>query len=244
MTSNHTRRIIAIFGPSRNVDSKVLARAEELGRAVAEGRQILLTGGTGPASSPVKNRAILGAGDSPWVGVDRKTSPGPECREVLPNGFVITSDLDHKRNYLEAYMCDAAIGLEGGKGTLSEITSALSLQRPVAFVGDGWKQQIDLDADCAQAVERLVEAALWRFRTSGGSDALDPVLTEEALRRGLANLPLYGYFDTRATARTVVDWIKSVLPERASLPGNFPAVKGHDTVKATYREWLADHGRA
>jgi hypothetical protein len=122
MTVKRIKRIIAVFGGSKDAD--VLACAEELGRTIAEENQILLTGGTRPARDAVKNSAICGAGSSPWVGVDR-ASPGNTDWSTAPEpgfGFLVRSDLDHKRNYLEACMCDAAIGLQGGIGTESRRT--------------------------------------------------------------------------------------------------------------------------
>ena len=91
---------------------------KEIGKAIAQRGHILLTGGTGPEDS-VKNIAIHGAGKLPWNGVDRqkKVIHGNIVNENELDGFVIDSDLGHKRNYLEAHMCDAAIGLEGGDRT-------------------------------------------------------------------------------------------------------------------------------
>ena len=238
MSGTRTRRIIAVFGGDTAED--VRTRAEEFGRSIAERRQILLTGGTESAPTPVKNRAILGAHPSPWVGVDRKKSGGASSKEREPRAFLICSDLDHKRNYLEAYMCDAAIGLKGGDGTVSELTCALWLKRPVAFVGDYWRGSFDLDASRSQALDRLVEATVRRFGSSQGSDALDETLTEKAIRDGLASLPDYRYFDSQTTARAVVDWIMSVLPDDKKLQGAFPPVRGHEAVATAYREWLAE----
>jgi len=239
MTGKRTKRIIAVFGGSKNAD--VLALAEEFGRIIAEEKQILLTGGTGPAKDSVKNSAILGVGSSPWVGIDRKTSVGAEWSKEPERGFLIRSDLDHKRNYLEACLCDAAIGLKGDKGTLSEVTCSLSLQRPVAFVGDHWKGVCDLDADRSRARNLLVDATLKRFDESRGSNALDLLLTLEVIRGGLDGLLRYKYFDSRTTAIVVVGWIKSVLPDAEGFAGHFPSVKGHETVAAPYEEWLTEH---
>ena len=139
-----TKRIIAVFGGAgATKDDRALA--EELGRAITEAGHVLLTGGTYQPEMPIeempiKDRAIRGAGASPWIGVDRtKKLRAAEFKRMGGCGAVLTSDLAQMRNYLEAVMCDGAIALRGKTGTRSEVTSALSLQRPVALVGPAWK---------------------------------------------------------------------------------------------------------
>jgi hypothetical protein len=238
MSGTRTRRIIAVFGGSE--DEAVLEKAEELGRAIAEWKQILLTGGTGPALKPVKNRAIRGAHPRPWIGVDRKKSGQVFRSSEQPVGFSICSDLDHYRNYLEAHMCDAAIGLDGGDGTKSELTCALALKRPVAFVGDDWTPDYDLDNNPRVAINRLVDATFRRFAESDGSTALKDTVTEKWVRMGLGEPPPYMYFESQASAADVVDWIKRVLPDGVELQGSFPTVRGHEGVAEEYRIWLAE----
>src|SRR5262245_18631791 len=114
-----TKAIIAVFGSGETAS---LPLAEEIGFIIAKRKQILLTGGREPGEKPVKKRAIKGLlrADSswPWIGVDRgASSPAPLS---FGSGFVIDTDLGHRRNYLEACLCDAAIGLKGGDGTSSE----------------------------------------------------------------------------------------------------------------------------
>jgi predicted Rossmann-fold nucleotide-binding protein len=119
VTGKRTRRIIAVFGGSGTKHPEALPAAEDLGRSIAERQQILLTGGVKQEEDSVKGRAIKGAGSSPWVGVERKQSVGDELPDEPEQHFCIVSDLDHMRNYLEAHMCDAAIGLAGDEGTVS-----------------------------------------------------------------------------------------------------------------------------
>jgi predicted Rossmann-fold nucleotide-binding protein len=242
VTSKRTRRIIAVFGGSK-AEEDILALAENLGRAIAEEKQILLTGGTGPDRDSVKNRAICGVGSSPWVGVDRKKQAPAEWSRKSERGFVVTSDLDHKRNYLEALMCDAAIVLEGEQGTRSEVTSSLSLQRPVAFVGDHWKDVcVGLDADRSRTLDSLLDVTLARFAESlGDNHALDSRLTREELRDGLSGELRYKCFGSEARATDIVRWIESVLPDGEEFPGTFP-VEVHEAVATPYEEWLIVHG--
>ena len=58
-----TKRIIAVFGGSTSTD--VLASAQKLGHVIAEEGQILLTGGTGPATDFVSvKKSDTGKGGS------------------------------------------------------------------------------------------------------------------------------------------------------------------------------------
>jgi predicted Rossmann-fold nucleotide-binding protein len=248
MNATRTKRIIAVFGGDGKDDESVLPQAEALGHAIAKKQQILLTGGTQEATEPVKNRAILGARRppwiGPWIGVDRRESGGAFSTR-RGSGFLICSDLDHMRNYLEAHICDAAIGLRGGNGTISEITSALSLHRPVAFVGSHWKEDFNLDKNRSKAQEDLVAASFKRLNKSRGSDALKEHVTPENILAGLDELPpsAYAYFDSRATARVIIDWIMDVLLDEEGFRGSFPTFltsTGHDAVEKKYRRWLAE----
>ena len=236
MSDKRTKRIIAVFGGSK--EESVLSLAGTLGRAIAQEQQILLTGGTGPKSDSVKNCAISGADPSPWVGVDRKATRGAFYSNDPQHSFLICSDLDHKRNYLEALMCDAAIGLEGEHGTISEVTSALLLQRPVALVGDYWSKW-DLDRCRAQALDSLATITAGKFDTPRGDNhELDTYLNAEAIRSRLTGPLCYKYFSSGDTAASVVGWIKSVLPTGENLLGSFPSIDSHKTVRDAYNIWL------
>src|SRR4051794_2177249 len=201
-----TPPVIAVFGGTDN--TRVEAFARKLGQAMAARNQILLTGGTGPAPGSVKGSAIQGAVDrsSPWVGVERRPGQAEARPQPDTRGLVIFVDLGHKRNYLEACMCDAAIGLKGEKGTQSEVASALSLHRPVAFVGNDWMRFGDLDADRAATLRSMAKAADDRFKTEAPSP-LDGRIARipDGLKRVQATD--YRYFDSRATAEDVLDWI-------------------------------------
>lgn len=241
MSGERSKRIIAVFGGSKERD--VLSLAEMLGSALARAGQVLLSGGREPGKDAVKTCAISGAGASPWVGVDRKDSPGVVHSRVGERGFRVVSDLGHKRNYLEACMCDAAIALRGEEGTLSEVTSALALQRPLAFVGDHWKDVCDLDGDRGQVLTTMVDTTLRKLASGRPSAALDPQLERQIFRPRLERLPSYMFFEASVSAEDVVAWLMSTLPEAQGLPGNFPAVEGHEAAREAYEEWLREHGR-
>lgn len=240
MDGPRTRPVIALFGSSGGNSKQTLQRAESLGRAVSAYDAILLTGGTGPAEEPVKNRAIRGAltlDSGCWVGVDRTRGSlaegGAEGR-----GYAIKSTLNHQRNYLEAWLADAAIALKGGEGTMSEITACLLEKRPVALVGGGWRNVFDLDDDRPKALATLTTAAVKTFKNRG-AHALEGHLIEEAtITEGLLNMGAYAYFESNEPAETILNWLTSKLRLGGPLPGSFPDIPGHDRVKAGYLTWL------
>lgn len=232
MDAGRTRAIIGIFG---STEPEAIALARELGAEVAGRGHIVLTGGTGPGDRAVKESAITGAGTSPWIGVDPSDPIG-----TLPkgSGFVIGTGLRDKRNYLEAQMCDAAIGLKGGPGTVSEVTFALSLGRPTALVRDGWATAKCLDGTTGELlIDTMVELSFGRVGTEpAGIPAFDELLNEAAIREGLTRPGQHRYFP-EATAAAVTDWIVQALSS-SGMRGSFPPIEGYENVAAAYRHWL------
>ena len=237
MTDKRAKAIIAVFGGE---DRDAVATAKKLGAEIARRGQILLTGGSAPGTKYVKDSAIDGVGSSPWVGVERK--PKKVAASESGSGLVIYTDLDNKRNYLEACLCDAAIGLKGGDGTISEVTFALALQRPVVLVGDHWKAEGSLDGSTRQAVlASMVQHAFTRVRrTLTGRPDFDALLNEVAIRGGLEQLPPFTYVSSSNPPEDAIDWILKVLASRHKA-GGFPALAGYRDVAQTYRDWLATH---
>lgn len=234
------RPIIAIFGSSGRNSKQTLQRAESLGRAVSARDAILLTGGTGPADEPVKNRAIRGAltlDSGCWVGVDRARGSLAEGG-AQGRGYAIKSTLNHQRNYLEACLADGAIALKGGDGTMSEITACLIEKRPVALVGEDWRDVFDLDDDRHEALATLTTAAVKTFKDMGAHALGGHPVEEAAISEGLLNIGTYAYFESNEPAETILKWLLSKLPQDGPLPGSFPDIPGHDRVKAGYLTWL------
>ena len=233
------RPVIAVFGGS-HPSTRVKAFARKLGRAIGD-RGIVLTGGTGPDPDSVKGRAIQGAVDRscPWVGVAPRAGQADACPH-LDNGLVIYVDLGHKRNYLEACICDAAIGLKGDKGTPSELASALSLHRPVAFVGSHWRRGFDLDADRKGALNSMANAADDRFKTENPSP-LDGRIARIPAGLNHVQAADYEYFDSRATAEDVLDWITRAVFLKGH-QGKFPSVNEFRGIATKYRTWLRGQG--
>jgi uncharacterized protein (TIGR00725 family) len=242
MDKSRAKAIIAVFGGDND---KAVDCAKRLGAAIADRKQILLTGGKGPGSHSVKESAIKGAGSSPWIGVHRPGSipKQADCYEK-DSGFVIVSDLDHKRNYLEAALCDAAIGLTGEKGTYSEIVFALSLHRLVALIGKNWMEKWPVNLE--KRPEEAVSTAMERVGTvANDRPLLRKLLNEETILLGLKSLPAdrFRYFGSEddVNPENVVGWILRAVEFHNGLvhAGRLPSIEGYEHVKTPYDKWLA-----
>src|SRR5689334_14318716 len=122
--------IVAVFGSTgdRPVAGRIGARLRHAGA-------IVLTGGTGPDDSAVKGAAIRGAGGTAgaWIGVARSPQAAPPTPPDA-SYVVVTPGWSHKRNFVEACLCDAAIALRGTtQGTASEVLFSYFLGRPVVL---------------------------------------------------------------------------------------------------------------
>ncbi len=151
--------VIAVFG-GNDVDDHRRAAARAFGARTNRSGAVLLTGGAGQDPRTVKDAAILAAIESAgvgspaeWIGVQRRRDPAPPV-VVGPRSIVVTPGFDHRRNLVGACLCDAAIAIDGGGGTASEVVFALFLRRPVVIVG------ADPGADLAGAVRALRDRAV------------------------------------------------------------------------------------
>lgn len=242
MTNSRNKAIIAVFGGR---DLGAVQFAQPLGAAIARREQILLTGGKQCGHTSVKESAICGAGSSPWIGVDRQKDT-PVTGSENGVGFVIASDLDHKRNYLEAALCDSAIGLAGEEGTYSEVVFALSLHCPVALVGSSWKKKWPVNTD--ETLDSAATAAMNRVgKVADDRPKLQKLLNHEAILRGLQSLQpnYFRYFgsDGEAKPEEVVEWILTQLKQSSSvgLTGSLPSIEGYEDFRESYERWLAKY---
>ena len=165
--------VIAVFG-GNDVDDHRRAVARAFGAEVNRSGAVLLTGGVGKDPSTVKDAAILaaieaaGAGSpAQWIGVQRRREPAPPV-VTGPRSIVVTPGWDHRRNVVGACLCDAAIAIEGGSGTASEVLFALFLRRPVVVAG------ADPGGDPADTVralrDRAVQVIPWPRRPTAAVD--------------------------------------------------------------------------
>ncbi|TNE85676.1 MAG: hypothetical protein EP330_24810 [Deltaproteobacteria bacterium] len=136
------RATIAVCGDaSLNDDDPRLALAEALGTALVDAGYRIVCGGRGGVMRAVARgaRASAHATGGDVIGILPGIDPGQA------NAFVdiaIPTGLGHLRNGLIA-QADAAIGIGGRAGTLSELALAWALGRPVlALRGPGWSGRL------------------------------------------------------------------------------------------------------
>jgi uncharacterized protein (TIGR00725 family) len=109
------------------------ARADEVGRLLAERGATVVTGGLGEVMAAA-SRGAKGAGGT-TIGI----LPG-ESRDRA-NAWVdhvVVTGIGHARNLAVVASGDAVIAIGGSYGTLAEIGFALTLGRPVVVLEPGW----------------------------------------------------------------------------------------------------------
>jgi uncharacterized protein (TIGR00725 family) len=148
---------VAVIGSSQ-ATAEEAHDAEAIGRALAEGGAIVVTGGRGGVMAAACKGAAAAAGLT--VGI----LPGRDRGDA--NEFVavaIPTGLGELRNGLVARAADAVVAVGGAYGTLSEI--ALALQGQVPVVGlrtwaiDGVQPAQSPEEAAARALELAVERA-------------------------------------------------------------------------------------
>ncbi len=127
------------------------ARAEEVGRLVAEAGATLVCGGLDEVMAAAARGAKAGGGVT--VGI----LPGESRADANPwVDHVVVTGTGHARNLAVAASGDAVIAVGGGYGTLAEIAYARILGRPVVVLGPGWdlgREGIELASTPVEAVE-------------------------------------------------------------------------------------------
>ncbi len=108
------------------------ARAEEVGRLLAEGGCTLVCGGLGEVMAAAARGAKSAGGTT--IGILPGTSRD-EANEWIDH--VVVTGLGHARNAVVAASGDAVIAVGGSYGTLTEIGFAKILGRPVVIVEPG-----------------------------------------------------------------------------------------------------------
>ena len=244
--------IIAVFGS--NVEWTLHA-AFGIGRELARRDCVVLTGADRvTAPKTVKERTIDGVEEErqagphvgAWVGVARDAGSSKPNRAADGHSIVIHPGFNHKRNYLEARMCDGAIALEGGPGTRSEVAFALATGKPVVLVTDlVWPDELPRNEPASAAeLKRLVEGALSHVGAgqASGNEALDALLNAADLVKAVSGGPVV-YRRLSATTRpaeivsTMLDIIGPVPPD--GFTGAIPDLGWSDGTKGEFDVWLA-----
>jgi len=244
-----TRPVIGVFGssdPTKPGTAKP-ETAEEIGYQLAMRGRIVLTGGDGSVGDAVRDRAIMGARcarraryDAAWVGVARTRDPG--ATEHTESHIILRPGYEHKRNYVEAHLCDAAIALPGSKGTPSEVAFCLVLGRPLVLVGPVWEAEYGpLEGDCAAALTRFQKVTMDQMKIKERKSPLDEdikgacsKLTEHLALPALRYRPL----PDETGVGGIIDCVLE-LADQAGLSGSIPKSLESTTMAEDYRDWLA-----
>ena len=128
------------------------ARAEEVGRLLAERGCAVITGGLGEVMAAAARGAKSAGGTT--IGILPGESRA-EANEWIDHAVV--TGIGHARNLAVAASGDAVIAVGGSWGTLAEIAFAMRLGRRVVVLAPGW----DVDGlDRAATPAEAVDAAL------------------------------------------------------------------------------------
>ncbi|MUW14763.1 TIGR00725 family protein [Halorubrum sp. CBA1125] len=143
---------VSVIGGS-SVDPETAAVAEALGERLADRGHAVVCGGLGGVMEAVCRGARDAGGET--IGIlptDRRADANPHVSVPIATG------MGHARNALVVMNGDAAIAVNGGPGTLSEIGLALAHGRPVAGLDTH-------DVDGVEAVASPAAAVAYVERT-------------------------------------------------------------------------------
>ncbi|WP_435073363.1 TIGR00725 family protein [Halorubrum sp. HHNYT27] len=143
---------VSVIGGS-SVSPETAAVAEELGERLANRGHTVVCGGLGGVMEAVCRGARDAGGET--IGIlptDRRADANPHVTVPIATG------MGHARNALVALNGDAAIGINGAHGTLSEIGMALAHGRPVAGLDTHDVAGVEAVATPKAAVEYVEEA--------------------------------------------------------------------------------------
>ena len=130
------------------------ARAEEVGRLLAERGCKVVTGGLGEVMAAAMRGAKAAGGTT--IGILPGTSRS-DANEWVDHA--VATGLGHMRNFAVAASGDAVIAVGGSWGTLAEIGFARRLGRPVVVLEPGWQVEgegVDRAATPTEAVELVL----------------------------------------------------------------------------------------
>ncbi len=148
MAGTATAVQISVIGSGAEAE----ARAEEVGRLLAERGAVVVTGGRGEVMAAASRGAKEGGGTTIGI-LPGETRAG--ANEWLD--YVVLTGIGHARNLAVVASGDAVIAVGGRWGTLAEIGFARVLGRPVVVLDPGWDVSgdgIEHASSPAEAVER------------------------------------------------------------------------------------------
>lgn len=122
-------KMIGVIGAG-SCDNEIYEVARKVGIGIAKTGATLVCGGLGGVMEGACRGAHEAGGQT--VGI----LPGHNRADANPYVSIpIVTDLGHARNILVVRTSDLLIAISGGYGTLSEISIALKLRRPVIGLG-------------------------------------------------------------------------------------------------------------
>ena len=141
---------IAVFG-GRKISANIYQKAYKLGGLFAKEGYLVYCGG---------GKGVMEAGSK---GVSES---GGTCVGILKglmldemNDFIkvpVATDMGISRNALLAYNCDVAVAISGKYGTLSEISYALQLEKPIIGL-HSWKMNEFRNVDNPNEVIKFIK---------------------------------------------------------------------------------------
>lgn len=230
--------IVAVFGSDKN---PTLKPAKGLGKAIARAGGVLLTGGgREPKEGSVKERAMKGAREAGQEGRGRIGVLGKEERKNVwwqADGIEFSMSLGygHRRNYVNAVLCDVAVAFDGGDGTTSEVAFALATTRPVILVGPEWASVYPL-VRAEAAYNAFVTSS--KTRVDGvGTAPVDRLITKAY---GELSLPPRGKVEHVPLDRPPADiaTLAMDLARHDGLRGEFPDLPDRADIADAYHSWL------
>lgn len=245
-----TTPVVAVFGGGSDVATETQTAAESIGCELARRGWVLLTGtdGTGGDSEAVKDKAFAGAGRAvahgalgARLGVERTDDPKPPSERG--SSMILRPGFGHRRNYIEAHLCDAAIALPGTDGTISEVAFCLALGRPVVLVGGTWEKRYPLsERHRTRTLDKFRRCTRKQMRRGAEASPTIDALIDDALVRLGTDLPEYTYEDLPRDDQVggILDLVRRMI---GSTPGRgeFPDLPEHQEMEmaAAYRNWVA-----
>ena len=144
---------VSVIGGSTVTESEA-ETAERVGRILAEHGHTVVCGGYGGVMEAACRGAVAAGGHT--IGILSSDDPddaNPYVEEPIATG------LGHARNAIVVMNGDAAIAIDGGGGTLSELGYAAVYDRPTAGLGTheaDHVEAVDTAGEAVDCVERAV----------------------------------------------------------------------------------------
>jgi uncharacterized protein (TIGR00730 family) len=172
MTAKAQAMVVAVFGAAFLLENDpAYQTARELGERIARQGWVVATGGYGGAMEAVSRGAAEAGGHT--IGVTCETLSRAGRRTNAWVREETRCETIRERLFTLARRADATIALDGGIGTLAEITFCwVQIQtgelspRPLIVIGPVWKETLDAFFRSADGYVKDLDRAIIRFAVS------------------------------------------------------------------------------